>query len=179
MWGDTMDIKKAMQLYELRAYLEEKRAEQEVIEERYNHYHNPTNGQFASGKGGGTGLYYSMGKGKGAVVGASTHLTATIIAREEASKVEQEYYNGEEGKAFRERFRAEIPQHTREENERASRSRHNYVENYSKRVAQLEILSRLSPDRRNEGYYREEGKTLGVLRAQDKILREEFKKVYG
>lgn len=77
MWGDTMDIKKAMQLYELRAYLEEKRAEQEVIEERYNHYHDPTNGQFASGKGGGYGLYYSMGKGRGEVVGASSSLTPT------------------------------------------------------------------------------------------------------
>lgn len=77
MWGDTMDIKKAMQLYELRAYLEEKKAEQEVIEERYNHYHDPRTGQFASGKGGGMGLYYSMGKGKGEVVGASSSLVPT------------------------------------------------------------------------------------------------------
>jgi hypothetical protein len=173
------ELRAYAELMKMKGYILRKREEQRALEMRYNHYHDPVNGRFASGKGGGTGLYYSMGKGKGAVVGASTHLTATIIAREEASKVEQEYYNGEEGKAFRERFRAEIPQHTREENERASRSRHNHVENYSKRVAQLEILSRLSPDRRNEGYYREEGKTLGVLRAQDKILREEFKKVYG
>lgn len=55
MWGDTMDIKKAMQLYELRAYLEEKKAEQEVIEERYNKYHDPRNGRFTNGSGGGGG----------------------------------------------------------------------------------------------------------------------------
>jgi len=74
-----MDIKKAMQLYELRAYLEEKRAEQEVIEERYNHYHDPTNGRFASGKGGGYGLYYSMGKGRGEVVGAASDLVPDAV----------------------------------------------------------------------------------------------------
>lgn len=39
---------------------------------RYNHYHNPVNGQFASGKGGGEGLYYSMGKKKGEIVGAKS-----------------------------------------------------------------------------------------------------------
>ena len=173
------DIRTNIVRNELKAYVMEKRAEQQELEERYNHYHDPRNGRFASGKGGGNGLYYSMGKGRGAVVGASTHLTATKIAREEASKVEQEWYNGEEGKAFRERFRTEIPQHTREESERAVRQRRDYVKDHSKRVAHLEILSRLSPDRRNEGYYREEGKSLGILRAQEKIMREEFKKVYG
>lgn len=176
---DAQALKNTIAQLKMKGYILEKRAEQRELEERYNHYHDPRNGRFASGKGGGNGLYYSMGKGKGAVVGASTHLTATIIAREEASKVEQEYYNGEEGKAYREKFRAAIPQHTREENERAIRHRHDYVKDHSKRVAHLEILSWLSPDRRNEGYYREEGKSLGILRAQEKILREEFKKVYG
>ncbi|MBQ5316998.1 MAG: hypothetical protein J6I96_05535 [Oscillospiraceae bacterium] len=42
------------------------------LEQRYNHYHDPRTGQFASGKGGGVGLYYSMGKGKGEVVGAAS-----------------------------------------------------------------------------------------------------------
>jgi hypothetical protein len=63
-----MDIKKAMQLYELRAYLEEKRAEQSELEERYNPYHNPTNGRFTNSSGGGMGglLYVARGqKGKG------------------------------------------------------------------------------------------------------------------
>ena len=42
------------------------------LEERYNHYHDPHNGRFASGAGGGAGLYYSMGKGKGEIIGASS-----------------------------------------------------------------------------------------------------------
>ena len=42
------------------------------MEARYNHYHDPHNGRFASGAGGGTGLYYSMGKGKGEIIGASS-----------------------------------------------------------------------------------------------------------
>lgn len=88
-----MDIKKAMQLYELRAYLEEKKAEQEVIEERYNHYHNPTNGQFASGKGGGYGLYYSMGKGKGAVVGNSSPWIAPTFKPSVKDEVSEKILN--------------------------------------------------------------------------------------
>ena len=52
-----------------KAKMDESKAE---LEERYNHYHDPRTGQFASGKGGGTGLYYSMGKGKGEIVGASS-----------------------------------------------------------------------------------------------------------
>lgn len=52
-----------------KAKMDESKAE---LEERYNHYHDPRTGQFASGKGGGMGLYYSMGKGKGEVVGASS-----------------------------------------------------------------------------------------------------------
>lgn len=57
--------------YEVRAFLAEAKERTREYEERYNHYHDPSNGQFASGKGGGMGLYYSMGKGKGEVVGAS------------------------------------------------------------------------------------------------------------
>ena len=49
--------------------MDESKAE---LEERYNHYHDPRNGQFASGAGGGMGLYYSMGKGRGEVVGKSS-----------------------------------------------------------------------------------------------------------
>lgn len=67
MWGDTMDIKKAMQLYELRAYLEEKKAEQEVIEERYNKYHDPRNGRFTNGSGGGGGSVLVIPKGHAGV----------------------------------------------------------------------------------------------------------------
>lgn len=52
-----------------KAKMDESKAE---LEERYNHYHDPRTGQFASGKGGGMGLYYSMGKGRGEVVGASS-----------------------------------------------------------------------------------------------------------
>ena len=37
------------------------------------------NGRFASGKGGGNGLYYSMGKGKGAVVGESSSIIPTGV----------------------------------------------------------------------------------------------------
>jgi hypothetical protein len=49
---------------------EETRAEQL----RYNHYHD-SRGRFASaGANGGVGLYYSMGKGKGAVVGAHSEI---------------------------------------------------------------------------------------------------------
>lgn len=61
---------------EAQAFIDAAEAQQWIDEreeeERYNHYHNPTNGQFASGKGGGEGLYYSMGKGKGAIVGESS-----------------------------------------------------------------------------------------------------------
>ena len=61
---------------EAQAFIDAAEAQQWIDEqeeeERYNHYHDPTNGQFASGKGGGVGLYYSMGKGKGAIVGESS-----------------------------------------------------------------------------------------------------------
>lgn len=87
---DAQALKNTIAQLRMKGYILEKRAEQKELEERYNHYHDPRNGRFASGKGGANGLYYSMGKGKGgAVVGASTHLTATIIAREEASKDEE------------------------------------------------------------------------------------------
>lgn len=56
-----------MELYELRAYLEEKRAEQEVIEERYNKYHDPRNGRFTNGSGGGTGSVLVIPKGHAGV----------------------------------------------------------------------------------------------------------------
>lgn len=62
--------------YEVRAFLAEAKEMTREYEERYNHYHDPSNGQFASGKGGGMGLYYSMGKGKGEVVGASSEWNA-------------------------------------------------------------------------------------------------------
>ena len=63
---------------EAQAFIDAAEAQQWIDEreeeERYNHYHDPTNGQFASGAGGGVGLYYSMGKGKGAIVGESSKL---------------------------------------------------------------------------------------------------------
>lgn len=58
---------------EAQAFIDAAEAQQWIDEqeeeERYNHYHNPQNGQFASGAGGATGLYYSYGKGKGGVYG--------------------------------------------------------------------------------------------------------------
>ena len=57
------DIKTIIVRNELKAYVMEKRAEQRELEERYNHYHDPRNGRFASGKGGGS-LYVPQG-GKG------------------------------------------------------------------------------------------------------------------
>ena len=71
---DVQALRRVVEKLRLKGYIHEKRAEQRELEERYNHYHDPRNGQFASGAGGGMGLYYSMGKGKGAVVGASSPL---------------------------------------------------------------------------------------------------------
>lgn len=65
---DAQALKNTIAQLKMKGYILEKRAEQRELEERYNHYHDPRNGRFASGAGGGTGLYYSMGKGKGAVV---------------------------------------------------------------------------------------------------------------
>jgi hypothetical protein len=65
--------------YEVRAFLAEAKERTREYEERYNHYHDPSNGQFASGKGGGMGLYYSMGKGKGAIVGESSSLVPSAV----------------------------------------------------------------------------------------------------
>lgn len=64
-------------MMKMKGYIYRKREEQRALEERYNHYHDPRTGQFASGKGGGMGLYYSMGKGRGEVVGASSSLVPT------------------------------------------------------------------------------------------------------
>lgn len=49
------------------------------LEERYNHYHDPHTGRFASGAGGGAGLYYSMGKGKGEIIGASSSIIPPAV----------------------------------------------------------------------------------------------------
>lgn len=66
------ELRAYAELMKMKGYILRKREEQRALEMRYNHYHNPVNGQFASGKGGGEGLYYSMGKGRGEVVGASS-----------------------------------------------------------------------------------------------------------
>ena len=66
------DLKREQRDMELRYAIREAKEHQAELEERYNHYHDPHNGRFASGAGGGTGLYYSMGKGKGEIVGASS-----------------------------------------------------------------------------------------------------------
>lgn len=64
-------------MMKMKGYMLRKREEQRALETRYNHYHNPVNGQFASGKGGGAGLRYSFGKGKGSeIVGASSPWSA-------------------------------------------------------------------------------------------------------
>ena len=65
-------LKAEQRSMETRAKVQWAKETQAELEERYNHYHDPRNGRFASGKGGGMGLYYSMGKGKGEVVGASS-----------------------------------------------------------------------------------------------------------
>ena len=64
------DLKRKQRDMELRYAIREAHEHQRELEERYNHYHDPHNGRFASGAGGGEGLYYSMGKGKGAIVGS-------------------------------------------------------------------------------------------------------------
>lgn len=70
-----MTAKERIYKADLNRRIIEIRRQQRELEKRYNHYHNPLNGQFASGRGGGEGLFYSMGKGKGgAVVGASSKL---------------------------------------------------------------------------------------------------------
>lgn len=77
---------------EAQAFIDAAEAQQWIDEqeeeERYNHYHNPQNGQFASGKGGGVGLYYSMGKGKGAIVGASSKLDLLKSPEDYDNKIE-------------------------------------------------------------------------------------------
>lgn len=65
-------------MMKMKGYIYRKREEQRALEMRYNHYHDPMNGRFASGKGGGEGLRYSFGRGKGSeIVGASSSLTPT------------------------------------------------------------------------------------------------------
>lgn len=67
---DEYRRQKTLELY---CYLKTLEFREYMRELRYNHYHNPQNGQFASGKGGGEGLIYSFGKGKGSeIVGASS-----------------------------------------------------------------------------------------------------------
>lgn len=62
---DAQALKNTIAQLRMKGYILEKRAEQRELEERYNHYHDPRNGRFASGKGGGNGLYHSTGKGQG------------------------------------------------------------------------------------------------------------------
>lgn len=66
------ELRAYVELMKMKGYILRKREEQRALEMRYNHYHDPRTGQFASGKGGGMGLYYSMGKGRGEIVGASS-----------------------------------------------------------------------------------------------------------
>lgn len=67
-------LKGQQRVMEVRYLVEEAKRKQAEYEERYNHYHDPHNGRFASGGGGGggNGLYYSQGKGKGFIVGSSS-----------------------------------------------------------------------------------------------------------
>lgn len=69
---------------EVRAFVLDAKEKQLEYEYRYNHYHDPHNGRFASagaagsGANYGQGLYYSMGKGKGEIVGAYSSLPKNI-----------------------------------------------------------------------------------------------------
>jgi hypothetical protein len=81
---DTVDtsavdeLRAYAKLMKMKGYILRKREEQRALEMRYNHYHDPVNGRFASGRGGGEGLRYSFGRGKGSeIVGASSSLTPT------------------------------------------------------------------------------------------------------
>lgn len=75
-----MTAKERIYKADLNRRIIEIRRQQRELEKRYNHYHNPLNGQFASGKSGGEGLFYSMGKGKGgAVVGAASDLVPDAV----------------------------------------------------------------------------------------------------
>lgn len=88
---DEYRRQKTLELY---CYLKTLEFRDYMRELRYNHYHNPQNGQFASGAGGGVGLYYSMGKGKGAIVGASSAWSAPKnSASEETERIKNEIVN--------------------------------------------------------------------------------------
>lgn len=69
------------------------------METRYNHYHDPHNGRFASagaagsGANYGQGLYYSMGKGKGEIVGASSKFTPNSVTISQLSLPAQQAVN--------------------------------------------------------------------------------------
>lgn len=69
------------------------------MEARYNHYHDPHNGRFASagaagsGANYGQGLYYSMGKGKGEIVGASSKFTPNSVTISQLSLPAQQAVN--------------------------------------------------------------------------------------
>ena len=67
------ELRAYVELMKMKGYILRKREEQRALEMRYNHYHDPVNGRFASGRGGGEGLRYSFGRGKGSeIVGASS-----------------------------------------------------------------------------------------------------------
>jgi hypothetical protein len=76
-------LKGQQRVMEVRYLVEEAKRKQAEYEERYNHYHDPHNGRFASGggAGGGNGLYYSQGKGKGFIVGSASQYISPEAAQ--------------------------------------------------------------------------------------------------
>lgn len=58
------DIRTIILSRELRAYCTQKRTEQRALEERYNQYHDPRNGRFTTGTGGGGGYLFVVPKGQ-------------------------------------------------------------------------------------------------------------------
>lgn len=69
------ELRAMAEAYRLKGYIIRKRTEQRELEERYNPYHNPVNGQFTSGTGGGYsnggGLLYVARGQKSVLVGLS------------------------------------------------------------------------------------------------------------
>lgn len=84
---------------EVRAFVLDAKEKQLEYEYRYNHYHDPQNGRFASagaagsGANYGQGLYYSMGKGKGEIVGASSKFTPNSVTISQLSLPAQQAVN--------------------------------------------------------------------------------------
>ena len=56
--ADAQALKNTIAQLKLKGYILEKRAEQRELEERYNPYHNPMNGQFTTAGGGAGGVHF-------------------------------------------------------------------------------------------------------------------------